>query len=396
VPVSRAFFPGVEGARAVAALLVLVVHVAFVAGLTTAGGAVGAYTARAEVGVGVFFVISGFLLYRPWVIAHRDGVAGPPLGRFLIRRALRILPLYWVVLAVTLLLVPRSRPTDALDAVLLPLLGQVYREQTVYLGVPQAWSLCVELVFYLALPAYAALLARAGRRANDWQRAEWTGIAALYLGGLAARGLLEATSPVPWSVWHGLLPVWVDLFALGFALAVVSVRWAEGSDAPQVLQRPVGALACWLAAAVVFAVLARGIGLGRDPLYERGTGQALAEQVLWGLFAVLVLLPAVAGAPRALTARSVAFLGLVSYGIYLWHQAVVESVIEASHWDVFRAPFWALLAVVAGLTVALAAVSYRLIERPAIALGHRLRNSTHQRREGLAGVGSTSDHAGST
>src|ERR1700710_648212 len=123
-----AFFPAVEGLRAVAALLVVLVHVAFVAGLTSSPGGTGAYTARAEVGVGVFFVISGFLLYRPWVLAHRDGAAGPPLARFLVRRALRILPLYWVALAVTWLLVPRSRPKDLLDAVLLPLLGQVYRQ----------------------------------------------------------------------------------------------------------------------------------------------------------------------------------------------------------------------------------------------------------------------------
>ena len=371
-----AFYPAVEGMRAVAALLVVVVHVAFVAGLTTSHGAAGAYTARAEVGVGVFFVISGFLLYRPWVLAHRDGRPGPALGRFLVRRALRILPLYWVALAFTLLLVPRSRPKDALDAVLLPLLGQVYRRQTVYLGVPQAWSLCVEIVFYLALPVYAALLARAGRLGRGgrlgWERAEWAGIAVLYVGGLAARGLFEATSPVPWSVWHGFLPVWVDLFALGFALAVLSVRWSSGSGPPDLLRRPAGAAACWIAAAGVFVLLAGGIGLGRDPLYERGTGQALAEQVLWGLFAVLLMLPAVAGAPRVLTLRVVVFLGLVSYGIYLWHQLVVDLLTAHTGWDSFRTPFSALLPVVVLITVAVSAVTYRFVEWPGITLGHRL------------------------
>ena len=189
--VKRTFFPAVEGARAVAALGVLLVHVAFVSGVTPGAGAVGDYTARAEIGVGVFFVISGFLLYRPWARAHLTGQTPPALGRYLVRRLLRIVPLYWAVLATTWLLVPASRPHDVLDAVLLPLFGQVYRGQTVFLGVPQAWSLCVEMAFYLALPLYAALVGRVGRRWGAPQWAEWCGIAVLYACGLGARALLR-------------------------------------------------------------------------------------------------------------------------------------------------------------------------------------------------------------
>jgi peptidoglycan/LPS O-acetylase OafA/YrhL len=380
-----AFYPAVEGLRAVAALLVLLVHVSFVAGLTTAAGATGDYTARAEVGVGVFFVLSGFLLYRPWVVAHLDGEPGPPLGRFLVRRVLRILPLYWAALAVTLLLVPAARPKDALDAVLLPLLGQVYRAQSVYLGVPQAWSLCVEIVFYLALPAYAWLIARAARSTRSRERTEWAGVVLLYLGGIAARWLFEATSPVPWKVWHGFLPVWFDLFALGFALAVLSVRWSRAGGAPRFLQGP-GVLGCWLAAVGVYVVLSRGLDLGRNPLYERSAGQAVAEEVLWGMFAVLLVLPAVAGTPRLLTLRPFALLGLVSYGIYLWHQVVVESLLAHTGWDLFRTPFTLLLPTVVLLTVLLAGVSYRLVERRGIALGHRFSAPLQDSRERLAGI----------
>lgn len=385
----RAFFPGVEGLRAVAALLVLLVHVAFVAGLTTAAGATGDFTARAEVGVGVFFVISGFLLYRPWVAAHLGAGVRPTTGRFLVRRVLRILPLYWLVLVVTLLLVPAARPQDALDAVLLPLLGQVYREQTVFLGVPQAWSLCVELAFYLALPVYAAVLGRLGatRDARGRERLEWAAIGVLFLGGLGLRGLLEATSPVPWKVWHGFLPVWLDLFALGFALAVLSVRWSR-TGVPFALRGGAFAVGCWIGAAGVYVVLARGVGLGRNPLYERGTAQALVEELLWGAFAVLLLLPAVTGSPRALTWRPVAVLGLVSYGIYLWHQLVVETLLARTGWDLFQVAFSVLLPVVVLLTAALAAVSYRAVERPAIALGVR------RARERLAGVSGEKSRAG--
>lgn len=383
------YFAGVEGLRAVAAVLVLLVHVSFVSGLTPSPGATGDFTARAEVGVGVFFVISGFLLYRPWAVAHLRAEPGPEVTRFLLRRALRILPLYWVVLAVTLLLVPSSRPRDGLDALLLPLLGQVYRDQTVFLGVPQAWSLNVEVMFYLALPAYALLLGRLtrlervsalGRRGR--LRVELAAVAVLYAAGLLARFLFEVTEPVPFPVWHGFLPVWFDLFALGFALALLSAWY--GTAGPRtarrrtarwdmVRQRPALLTgSCWSAAAVTYVVLARGIGLGRDPIFDRGAGQAVAEQVLWGLFAVLLMLPAVLGTPRVLTLRVVAFLGLVSYGIYLWHQVVVATIVDHTSWDLFRAPFSQLLPVVLLITAAVAAVSYRFVERPAIALGHRL------------------------
>jgi peptidoglycan/LPS O-acetylase OafA/YrhL len=366
-----AFFPGIEGLRAVAALMVLLVHVAFVSGVSTGPGAAGAFTARAEVGVGVFFVISGFLLYRPFALAHLTGTATPATGRFLLRRLCRILPLYWAALTLTVLLIPASRPKDGLDALLLPALGQVYRGQTVYLGVPQAWSLCVEVLFYVSLPVYAAVVGRRATLSVVPERVEWAGIGALYLGGLVVRALLELTSPVPWRVWHGFLPVWFDLFAAGFGLAVLSARWTRAGGVPARLRGPRLAAGCWAGAVVVYVVLARGIGLGRDPLYERGTGQALAEEILWGLFALLLVLPAVAGTPRLLALRPVALLGLVSYGIYLWHQLAVETVLAHSSWPPFRAPFALLLVVVLAATVGTAVLSYRYVERPGITLGRR-------------------------
>jgi peptidoglycan/LPS O-acetylase OafA/YrhL len=185
------------------------------------------------------------------------------------------------------------------------------------------------------------------------------------------RGLLELTSPVPWRVWHGFLPVWFDLFAVGFGLAVLSARWTRDGAVPARLRGPGLAAGCWAGAVVVYVVLARGIGLGRDPLYERGTGQALAEEILWGLFALLLVLPAVTGTPRLLALRPVALLGLVSYGIYLWHQLAVETVLDHSSWPPFRAPFALLLVVVLAATVGMAVLSYRYVERPGITLGRR-------------------------
>jgi len=68
----RMQFPSFDGLRALAALSVLLHHVAFASGITT-GSRFGPYTARFDVGVAVFFLISGFLLYRPFVAARLAG-----------------------------------------------------------------------------------------------------------------------------------------------------------------------------------------------------------------------------------------------------------------------------------------------------------------------------------
>ena len=74
-------FPAFDGLRAIAAITVVVVHVSFVSGLTPRNPhAVGMYTARLEIGVSVFFLISGFLLYRPFVVAHLAGAPRPRHG----------------------------------------------------------------------------------------------------------------------------------------------------------------------------------------------------------------------------------------------------------------------------------------------------------------------------
>ena len=96
------FVVGFDGLRAIAALLVVVVHVGAASGFTFRSS-LGQYTSRGEIGVSVFFLISGFLLYRPFAAAALAGRPGPNVRSYLVRRALRIVPLYWVALVVTYL-----------------------------------------------------------------------------------------------------------------------------------------------------------------------------------------------------------------------------------------------------------------------------------------------------
>src|ERR1041385_2928445 len=95
-------FPLCDSLRAIAALAVLTTHAAFFSGAVIGGqAALRPYLARLDVGVTIFFLISGFLLYRPFARAHlREGHAPRTLA-YGWRRVLRIVPAYWLALTIT-------------------------------------------------------------------------------------------------------------------------------------------------------------------------------------------------------------------------------------------------------------------------------------------------------
>ena len=105
-----AHFDALDGYRAIAALMVLLTHVATSTGVSVSAGVWGHVLARFDFGVPLFFLMSGFLLYRPWARASLEGRPRPDLRRYAIRRAARILPLYWVVVVVTLAFLPEIQP----------------------------------------------------------------------------------------------------------------------------------------------------------------------------------------------------------------------------------------------------------------------------------------------
>jgi peptidoglycan/LPS O-acetylase OafA/YrhL len=92
--------PGLDVLRTVAAFGVLVTHVAFVTGVVNPlrwSSPLRDVLPRLDVGVSVFFVLSGLLICRPFIGAVVDGPHRPATGPYLWRRALRIFPLYWVI-----------------------------------------------------------------------------------------------------------------------------------------------------------------------------------------------------------------------------------------------------------------------------------------------------------
>src|SRR5215472_3267343 len=164
--------PALDGLRVVAAVAVLVTHVGGMTGIGFAGTPVSWVVSRGDVGVPIFFTLSGLLLYRPWAVAALSGSDGPAASGYLWRRALRILPAYWAVVVVAMLTLNPARAHSAVDWTQYLALIQVYIPHPWWSGsgapgLAQMWSLSVEVSFYAVLPLLAGLLTWYASRAGD-------------------------------------------------------------------------------------------------------------------------------------------------------------------------------------------------------------------------------------
>jgi peptidoglycan/LPS O-acetylase OafA/YrhL len=371
-----------DGLRALAALSVLLYHVA---GMTTVrGGALGAALSELNAGVAVFFVISGFVIYRPFARAIGSGSRLPGTLAFYRRRAARILPAYWVVLTlwlVALAVAGGGGPSG--DWAGYYGLVQGYSSRTVLGGLGPAWSLCIEVAFYAVLPVLAFLIARLAGGRRQLLVIAVLGVCSLGLR-VAFSGSLFGLVPTGRIVPATALPAMFDWFALGMAIAVVVVGWEAGQPWRARLR---GLAArpglCWLLAGALF--------VGAAPFQQGNlllSLDSVVSHVLIGLAGALLLLPAATWSQRdrrgagrtspvlaALSSRPAVWLGTVSYGVFLLNLPVVKEVraltvgvpvTSRAIVDVTDpTTVLAILVLTVAVTVALAAASWYLVELPA-------------------------------
>jgi peptidoglycan/LPS O-acetylase OafA/YrhL len=364
-------FPLFDGLRAIAALCIVVTHTAAITGFNT-GNPLGTYTARLNMGVAFFFVISGFLLYRPFLAARFAGRPVPRIRDYARRRVLRIVPAYWAALTILAATVGLCGVFTG-DWWRYYLFAQSYSQATVVCGIGAAWSLAIEASFYLALPLWALLMARVqrGRSTRTMVRIEIAALLAISLVSIGARTWSWAAVGHQTPVDTTLLGN-ADWFGWGMALALASVvasaQERESRAVRLVAERP---WLPWAGALFLIWLDSTQLDMARSfpPLYTGG--QWLAEHLLFPAVGLLLALPAVFGEPgrglprRILGNRILAWLGLVSYGIFLWHQPLMGTLLRHGGLHLIPGmPFVSLLVALTAVSTAIAALSYYLLERP--------------------------------
>jgi peptidoglycan/LPS O-acetylase OafA/YrhL len=389
-PADRTKFPCFDGFRAIAAMCVLVFHTGFATGYTLRNHALGLpfFLSRLDLGVAIFFLVSAFLLYRPFARAHLEQRPGPGVRSFFRRRLLRILPAYWAALTVLALLHGAPDVRTGRGFAIFYGLVQIYIPGRSLGGIGQTWSLATELSFYAFLPVYAWVLGRKVRSPEHQLRVELAGALVLYATSVVFRLTTHALFPNRAEMKFWLLST-TDLFALGITIAVLSAWFAHRGDQPWVMRHRVFPAASWALAALAFWAVSIPLDLGRYPFGPISIGQDVARQALYGVVAFFLLLPGVFGPQdrgavrRFLQSRVVQLTGLVSYGIFLWHPWITSQIfmwmgharvatdgkLRTSGGEVV--PVSIVLIATVLLVMAVAGLSYVLVERPFLRLKRR-------------------------
>lgn len=372
----RPDFPVLDTLRAIGALAVLTTHVAFQSGETVRNGMVGALLSRLDVGVAVFFVLSGFLLSRPYLARATVGAPHPPTGRYYWKRFVRIYPVYFVTVVVALLAIPANDFGGSVGRWISALtLTDVFLGNRLPQGLTQMWSLSVEVTFYLLLPLLMAVLI--GRRTPNARRLTML----LALGTLV--GCWWNLDLASWLDAHGAgtpqlwLPAHLTWFLVGIGMAAVHVAWQSGSSSRMVqglvdLGRMPGV--CWSAAAGLFVVAATPLG-GPIILIVATPTQSLVKNLLYAVIAGLVVLTgvfAVSGGrfTRVASRRWLRHLGFISYSIFCIHLVMLHAARALLNHELFSGDAVRLWALTVVLTLLAAELLYRFVELP----GMRLKN----------------------
>jgi peptidoglycan/LPS O-acetylase OafA/YrhL len=375
-------FPLLDAMRGIAAGMIVLCHTAGVSTFSVENS-LGAYAARLNMGVTLFFLLSGFLLYRPFVAARLQGRPRIRLRDYARRRVLRIVPGYWVALTLLALWPGLAGLWDGDTWWRYYTFTQTYWQESTLFGIPPAWSLCVEMSFYVALPFLAAALARLGRgrEPRAQVRVELVALVAIALACMSFRTYMQITEGS--YVLLNTLLAFIDWFAYGMILAVVSVWWQGREEESRVLgviaRRP---WLPWLAFLVPFWFVATQLDLPRGFFLVYNSWNYLGEHVLYALCCALLLLPAVfgdahGGWPRTMLAKpALAWFGLVSYGVFLYHAPLLVELNDAGAVDWIPGSNYISLTIVTfAVATACAAASYYLVERPALRFKDRRRGT---------------------
>jgi peptidoglycan/LPS O-acetylase OafA/YrhL len=317
-------------------------------------------------GVDAFFVLSGFLI-TSLLLAEHAGSGRISLGGFWARRARRLLPaLLLLLLGVAVYAAVWATPAElprlqsdtwwtlAYAANWHAIIGHqgYWAQYAAPSALEHTWSLAIEEQFYLVWPLITTLVLLRARRRGATAMLVVSLVSAALFAALMIGGAHAGWDP---STLYMLTFTRAPALLLGAALAA----WAARRSSGVVIEHRRAQLALEIAGAIAAAFLAASwVRLnGTDPALYRG------RLLLCGIAMTVLIAAAVQPASsigRALSWRPLAALGLISYGVYLWHWPV--DLVVTTDRTGFTG-WWLVLARVA-VTLAIALASYHLVERP--------------------------------
>lgn len=333
--------PALDGLRAIAVLLVMAAH-SMVPGFSAG-----------FIGVDIFFLLSGFLITRLLIIEW-DSTKTLKIGRFYIRRALRLLPALLFLLffySLVVIFFAKDKINYLID---LPIVLFYMSNWWRALGsmrpgnLGHTWSLSIEEQYYLIWPSL--LLFVLSRRIE--RRSQFGLVLAAAVLLTVTRVVMTLMDVPSFRIYNGL-DTRADLLLYGSALALwLSSRHNDGgrSDIP----------ACPRTGLVVF-LLAGGLAylFSQDQTGYFLYGIPLCGLSVAGLILHVVALPE-SGIARGLSSRVMRHIGKISYGLYLWHYLIIRMLHETSH---FNYGWIVSFPVTLALTFGAAEISYWFIEK---------------------------------
>lgn len=335
--------PALSGLRGLAVVAVLYHH------LPTDNGPRG----FGLIGVCSFFALSGFLL-TALLVREWDQNGRIRVSEFYRRRVVRLMPALVVFVPVVVIWTALLGFDETRQGLLTILLVSNWaRINDEPMGVlAHTWTLAIEAQFYLVAPALflAAVRSRTARR--PWMVpallagaiAGWRAVLWLFAGGLmnwADGGLLIYVTRAT--------DTRLDAILVGMAVAFIFARTRI-------------AIPGWVAAVALTGLVGMGFA---DPEGDRMIVAGMSLATVCAGLVILHLITADSPLRRALSWSPLTFLGLISYGLYLWHLPVYKLL----YFQAPGLPWWFVATAAVGLSLVLATVSYRLVERPF--LGHR-------------------------
>ena len=358
------YLPNLTGVRGLAAAWVFAMHAWQFAGnpalvLPVVGFDLTPLFKCGYVGVDLFFVLSGFLLSMPFHRAAFGLASRPSLKQFWIHRCRRVLPAYWLQIAVLIVVfLCLGRTYQVTPQVLLAhvLLIQNVVPWSVPLLNPVYWSMPVEWDFYVILPLLAWFVSRC-----RWPLALLLVLVWVFAFRVLCYWSLGDSTIGAWIGFGDVqqLPARLDQFFVGICAAWLYVRRPPSHQA-SIIMLFAGLLAI---AAMTYVAAPRDDFLVRVDvpyLFFHHTITAIA----FGLLVLGAAGPSRAGA--ALFAnRSMTFLGEISYSLYLWHFSILQAIWYAGWTSGTHVAAWIVVVFVAIPAALLVAwLSWRYVERP--------------------------------